>query len=80
MHNELVGIYTGWTVVFCAKKRALVCKWKNLWSFAIIPIQECLYSSIFQCHEHDVIKCRYLTNLSWIRDYFMPNGKATQIT
>ena len=44
------------------------------------PHQKCLYSSIFQCHEHDVIKCRYLTNLSWIRDYFMPNGKATQIT
>ena len=69
MHKELFGIFTGSKMIFWAKKRALVCVWKNLWSFDHYPHQECLYSSIFQCHEHELIKCRYPTKLSWVRDY-----------
>ena len=69
MHNGLDGIFIGLTTLSCSKKCTLVCGLKNLRSFDHHPHEECLYSSICQCQEHDVIKCRHLTKLSGVRDY-----------
>ena len=39
MHETLVGILIGFTVISLSRKGTLVCVWKNLWSFELIPMR-----------------------------------------
>ena len=39
MHETSFGILIGFAVVSLSRKCALVCVWKNLWSFDLIPMR-----------------------------------------